>query len=830
MSPPDLIGGVAAPTYAGSNARLSPRIIYMARAAHHRERGPVRPWRPLPGLGWPRDDVAGGRCDLDDRAGTTSPLTPTAWRQAPLSQWERGEGPGEWGEVRGVHLRLTFPGANPHPRLEPFAPQATVVSYFLGNDPEAWRPAVPVWGGVRYVDLYPGVDLETGGNGDGAGGSFTWRLVARTPALALPLLGGGNEGRNVRLRVEGADGIALLPPAGGGSEGGRVGGGGLRLTTAVGDFTLPLLAVVAADGAPLALSGEGPQVRGDEVDAPFGSRDGPAGLEGADDLLYGTFLGGSNTDEGYGIALDGTGAAYVTGGTASSDFPTTAGAFDRSLGGDRDAFVAKVNPSGSGLVYATFLGGAAPDVGVGIAVDGTGSAYVTGNTWSPYFPSAFGGLGEDQDAFVVKVNAAGSDLVYSRHLSWWWGGSNARNDDFGCAIAVDGSGAAYITGFSRPSDGPSDAFVVKVNAAGSPTYDYEMLLGGAGDEQASGIAVDWTGAAYVTGTTESADFPTTAGAPDRTLDGERDAFVVKVNSAGSGLSYATFLGGVGDEWASGIAVDGAGAAYVTGRTNSADFPTTAGAFDRTHNGDTDAFVARLRTPRPFWLALEAEWGALTPPMTVGTDQSASACTYVSTSEVEAGQVALTFPLPTQDQYYLWARGMGQGWNQNSFWISVDGGTETHWEIPQVDGAWAWVWARVRTVNLGAGMHTVQFRGREPNARLDRIEISNWLDYTPFVEPCVELPTATFTPTPTHTPTQTATPTPTATWTASPTSTPTGTPTPTATVTDTPTPTNTVTPTPTPTDTCTATATPTPTATPEVEGRLYLPLILRQAVP
>ena len=785
MSPPDLIGGVAAPTYAGSNARLSPRIIYTARAAHHRERGPVRPWRPLPGLGWPRDDVAGGRCDLDDRAGTTSPLTPTAWRQAPLSQWERGEGPGEWGEVRGVHLRLTFPGANPHPRLEPFAPQATVVSYFLGNDPEAWRPAVPVWGGVRYVDLYPGVDLETGGNGDGAGGSFTWRLVARTPALALPLLGGGNEGRNVRLRVEGADGIALLPPAGGGSEGGRVGGGGLRLTTAVGDFTLPLLAVVAADGAPLALSGEGPQVRGDEVDAPFGSRDGPAGLEGADDLLYGTFLGGSNTDEGYGIALDGTGAAYVTGGTASSDFPTTAGAFDRSLGGDRDAFVAKVNPSGSGLLYATFLGGSNTDEGYGIALDGTGAAYVTGGTVSSDFPTTAGAFDQTfngpygADAFVAKGNAAGSSLLYSTFL-----------------------------GGPDPNEWP---------------WEYET---------ASGIAVDWTGAAYVTGTTESADFPTTAGAPDRTLDGERDAFVVKVNSAGSGLSYATFLGGAGDEWASGIAVDGTGAAYVTGRTNSADFPTTAGAFDRTHNGDTDAFVARLRTPRPFWLALEAEWGALTPPMTVGTDQSASACTYVSTSEVEAGQVALTFPLPTQDQYYLWARGMGQGWNQNSFWISVDGGTETHWEIPQVDGAWAWVWARVRTVNLGAGMHTVQFRGREPNARLDRIEISNWLDYTPFVEPCVELPTATFTPTPTHTPTQTATPTPTATWTASPTSTPTGTPTPTptATVTDTPTPTNTVTPTPTPTDTCTATATPTPTATPEVEGRLYLPLILRQAVP
>jgi len=848
-----------------------------------------------------------------------SPRPPDGGHPSPLSQQERGEGPGEWGEVRGVNLRLTFPGANPHPSLEPFAPQDTVVSYFIGSAPEAWHPAVPVWGGVRYVDLYPGVDLEV----TGEEGRWSWRLVVRPDGVGAH---GRTPLQDVRLRVEGADGVELLPPPEVGRE---AGGEGLLLHTAVGDLVLPLLAVVQEDGTPLLLE-RGPQVQGDEVVSPFGpagaavsgplsaaaldtpgdllyatflggggndsgrgiavdgagaayvtgetwssdfpttpgafdptynggqfdtfvakmnaagsgliyaaflgggqgdsgsgiavDRAGAAYVTGATSssdfpttagafdrtpnggadafvvkvnvagsgLVYATFLGGSVWDEGYGIVVDRTGAAYVTGGTDSSDFPTTPGAFDQTYSGDCDAFVVKLNAAGSGLVYAAFLGGRAPDEGNGIAVDGTGAAYVTGDTWSAYFPGDFGWYGEDLDGFVVGVNAAGSGLVYCIRLSWWWGG-HVPNGDSGRAIAVDGSGAAYIAGFTQPIDGSSDVFVVRVTGPGSP---YENFLGGTGDEWASGIAVDWTGASYVTGWTASSDFPTTAGAYDRILGGERDAFVVKVNVMGSGLLYSTFLGGGHEDWGSDIAVDRSGALYVVGSTASSDFPTTAGAFDRTYNGGTDAFVVKLANPRPFWQALEAEWGTLTPPMTTATDALASACTYVLSSEREAGQVVLTFPVPARDTYYVFARGMGQGWGENSFWVSVDGGAETHWEIPQADGTWAWVWDRVLTVSLEPGVHTLRFRGREPNARLDRVEISNWLDYTPSVLPCA------------------ATPTPTATGTASPTSTPTGTPTPTATATGTPTPTatGTASPTGTPTDTSTPTATPTPTGT------------------
>jgi hypothetical protein len=783
-----------------------------------------------------------------------------------------------------------------------------VVSYFIGSAPEAWHPAVPVWGGVRYVDLYPGVDLEV----TGEEGRWSWRLVVRPDGVGAH---GRTPLQDVRLRVEGADGVELLPPPEVGRE---AGGEGLLLHTAVGDLVLPLLAVVQEDGTPLLLE-RGPQVQGDEVVSPFGPAgaavSGPlsaAALDTPGDLLYATFLGGGGNDSGRGIAVDGAGAAYVTGETWSSDFPTTPGAFDPTYnGGQFDTFVAKMNAAGSGLIYAAFLGGGQGDSGSGIAVDRAGAAYVTGATSSSDFPTTAGAFDRTPnggaDAFVVKVNVAGSGLVYATFL-----GGSVWDEGYG--IVVDRTGAAYVTGGTDSSDFPTtpgafdqtyngdgDVFVVKVNASGSDLL-YAAFLGGGSGEDAYSIAVDGTGAAYVTGGTLSSDFPTTPGAFDQTHNSGADAFAVKVNTAGSDLVYATFLGEGSDNWGYGIAVDGTGAAYVTGGTQhyslersysvkklnaagndlvyatfppgwgesecgraiavdetgavyvtgwttgyppyptmtdafvakldasgnplygillggrnneygfgiavdgtavyvtgdtwSSDFPTTAGAFDRTYNGGTDAFVVKLANPRPFWQALEAEWGTLTPPMTTATDALASACTYVLSSEREAGQVVLTFPVPARDTYYVFARGMGQGWGENSFWVSVDGGAETHWEIPQADGTWAWVWDRVLTVSLEPGVHTLRFRGREPNARLDRVEISNWLDYTPSVLPCA------------------ATPTPTATGTASPTSTPTGTPTPTATATGTPTPTatGTASPTGTPTDTSTPTATPTPTGT------------------
>ena len=334
-------------------------------------------------------------------------------------------------------------------------------------------------------------------------------------------------------------------------------------------------------------------------------------------LVYAGFLGGSGIDVGNGIAVDGAGNAYVTGETSSAaaTFPETTGVFQAANGGDIDAFVAKVNPTGSALVYAGFLGGSGDDVGHGIAVDGAGNAYVTGYTTSTAatFPETTGVFqaanGGGIDAFVAKVNPAGSALVYAGFL----GGSG---DDVGHGIAVDGAGNAYVTGstdsaadtfpettgvFQAANGGGDDAFVAKVNPTGSALV-YAGFLGGSGFDLGNGIAVDGAGNAYVTGYTDStaATFPETTGVFQADNGGGVDAFVAKVNPTGSALVYAGFLGGSGLDVGNGIAVDGAGNAYVTGETCStaATFPATTGVFQAAYGGGYDAFVARIATVLP----------------------------------------------------------------------------------------------------------------------------------------------------------------------------------------------------------------------------------------
>ncbi len=334
----------------------------------------------------------------------------------------------------------------------------------------------------------------------------------------------------------------------------------------------------------------------------------PAGSE----LAYATFLGGSNRDDGGAIALDGAGHAYVAGSTDSSDFPTTPGAFDTSYNGGRygDAFVVKLNPAGSELAYATFLGGSNDDYGGAIALDGLGDVYVAVGTSSSDFPTTPGAFDTSfngrSDVFVVKLNLAGSRLVYATFL----GGGN---DDYGFDIAVDGAGSVYVTGLTVSNNFPTtpgafdtsnnggngDAFVAKLNSAGSDLV-YATFLGGSDSDYGWAIALNGTDNAYVTGRTASSDFPTTPGAFDTSFNGYTDAFVVKFNPTGSDLVYATFLGGSDLDDSRAIALDGMGHAYLMGETESNNFPTTPGAFDRSFNGYTDAFVAKLtmRDPMP----------------------------------------------------------------------------------------------------------------------------------------------------------------------------------------------------------------------------------------
>ena len=340
-------------------------------------------------------------------------------------------------------------------------------------------------------------------------------------------------------------------------------------------------------------------------------------------LSYSTYLGGSDMDYANGIAVDPSGNAYVTGYTASTDFPLV-NPVQSSPGGGTcsedgvdttacfDAFVTKLNPTGTALVYSTYLGGSNEDYGAGIAVDASGNAFVAGYTNSTDFPVQNALQSENAggwDAFVTELSADGASLIYSTY----WGGSS---DDIGTGVAVDSSGNAYISGYTDSPDFPvtpgalqvnygggnHNGFVVKFNSGGAQ-LGYSTFLGGNSDDYAYGVAVDSAGDAYLTGATNSTNFPNVNAFQPNYAGGLcavapntfpcYDAFVAKLNPAGSALIYSTYLGGTGSDYGYAIALDGSSNAYVTGYTTSTNFPTTAGAFQQVFGGSYDSFVAKL---------------------------------------------------------------------------------------------------------------------------------------------------------------------------------------------------------------------------------------------
>ncbi|PYV04502.1 MAG: hypothetical protein DMG26_07295, partial [Acidobacteria bacterium] len=318
-------------------------------------------------------------------------------------------------------------------------------------------------------------------------------------------------------------------------------------------------------------------------------------------LSYSTYLGGASFDDAYGIALDASGNAYVAGLTQSSPFPTTSGAFQTASPGGSNAFVCKFSPAGS-LLYSTYLGGTNTDQALAIAVDSSGSALVTGQTFSSNFPTTAGAFkatyGGKGDGFVTKLSADGSSLLYSTYV----GGSGL---DEARGIAVDSGDNAYITGetfstdfplssaFQTANKGNEDGFVAALSSSGSLVYS--TYLGGSGFDQPNGIAIDSMGRAYVTGSTNSSDFPVANAHQSacKSCPSLNDAFVAEIGAGGSGLVYSTYLGGSGEDQGRGIAVDAQDNAYVTGVTFSADFPATSGAFQRTRLGSASAFVTKI---------------------------------------------------------------------------------------------------------------------------------------------------------------------------------------------------------------------------------------------
>jgi hypothetical protein len=540
---------------------------------------------------------------LSRGAGYALSLTPT---EAVLSLKDSGVRPGASPMKRtadhgprtaDLSFRMKLVGADPAPLTAGVDELPGKSNYFLGSDPEKWRTNVPNYAKVRYQDVYPGVDLVYYGKQ----GKLEYDFVVAP----------GADPNSIKLSFQGAERIAIDEET-----------GDLVLSAHRRElrFHKPLALQPATTNGPAMVGTTARGPRAAEVKAEYVlaanhqvhfqvspyDRSRPLVIDPS--FPYTTYLGGTLLDQGFSIAVDSTGNAYVGGTTGSANFPITKGAY---LVAGVPSFVSKLNSSGSSLIYSTYFSGA---LITGLAVDPSGNAYLTGNASStlPIFPSGtpchvvqctFGGA--NTDAFAAKLNAAGSGLIYSTFL----GGSG---NDKGSGIAVDDQGNAYLTGITLSSDffhttpngystacsscpTLSDAFVTEINSTGSALL-YSTFLGGGNTDQGLGIALDNHGKIYVTGFTLSTNFPATLGAFQSLNKGGGDAFVTKLDPTLSGsnsLVYSTCLGGVNQDVGQGIAVDSAGNAYIAGFTVSSDFPTSLGAFQTSKKGAVAAFVTKL---------------------------------------------------------------------------------------------------------------------------------------------------------------------------------------------------------------------------------------------
>jgi hypothetical protein len=477
-------------------------------------------------------------------------------------------------------VRLGFVGGNPAAVVAGRELLAAKSNYFIGNDPKQWHTNVPNYAAVEYRQIYPGVDAVF--HGDNRRLEFDFDIAP------------GADPHAIALEVDGARQIRL---------------------DRAGDLLLRMQAtgnLIMAKPRVYQRSPEGRhEIAGHYV---LGARNRIAfALDPYDrtqplvidpTVEYATYLGGSGSDYAEGIAVDSSGNAYVTGNTSSTNFPTVDPY--ESAG---TAFVSKLNPTGSALVYSTYLSGAGA---YAIAVDSAGSVYVTGSaqsglpTMNPYQATSHGTV---YNAFVTKLDASGSALIYSTYL----GGDYA---DEGFGIAVDSSGSAYVTGLTNSAGFPTvnpiqatcndcavsanlfdgDAFVTKFSPDGSSLV-YSTYLGGSAQDWGQSITVDSSGSAYVTGLTQSTNFPTAnafqpANASTMLATTGESAFVSKLNPSGSALVYSTYLGGSAEDYGSGIAVDSAGSAYVTGFAQSHNFPTM-NPYQATMRGANNAFVTKF---------------------------------------------------------------------------------------------------------------------------------------------------------------------------------------------------------------------------------------------
>ena len=577
-------------SFEANEGQTDPRVKFLAR-----------------GPGYTLFLTQGGEAVLTLRKPTAKPKSLRAAAHAPAAEPEPET------VTPSAVVRMSLAGANRTPQLEGVDELPGKANYFIGNDQTKWRTNVPLFTKVKYRDVYRGVDLVYYGNQKELEYDFIIAPGADPHSVTLKFTGPKKLSRDAK------GGLIL------GVKGGAVRLGKPRIYQEI-------------DGARKEISGGYEFKNANEVSFQVAAYDRSRPLIIDPVLGYSTYLGGSVSDIGYGIAADSGGNAYVTGLAVSIDFPTTAGAYQTTAptnAGAGNAFVTKLNPAGSALVYSTYLGGSTvttcphdfasgcrcADQGAGIAVDAAGHAYVAGWTCSTDFPTTLGAFQPTlhglQNAFATKLKSDGTGLVYSTYL----GGSDS---EWGFGVAVDSQDNAYLTGATCSSDFPvtpsafqalyqgnprqpinnqivcgSNAFVSKLSsntilsnlnpALPEPvSLTYSTYLGGTSGDVAFGIAVDSQGNAYATGFTYSTNFPVVSPAFQMSHlapPGAGNAFVSKLNPAGAGsqsLVYSTYLGGSGGDEAFGIAADSQGSAYVTGFTCSANFPVTPLAFQTTY--------------------------------------------------------------------------------------------------------------------------------------------------------------------------------------------------------------------------------------------------------
>jgi hypothetical protein len=543
---------------------------------------------------------------------------------------------------RAPAMRMQLIGSAADPRVQGVDALPGKVNYFRGKDAANWQTGVPIYQRVRYSAVYPGIDLVYYGKSQQLEYDFIVAPGADPGAIKLAFAGVERTTVDARgdliLKTAGAPPLRFQTPViyqtdGGGRhavDGGYVRRGPHQIGFRVGayDRTRPLIidpvlsystylggsrtdggdgiAVDATGAVYVAGTTSSTDFPGVNAVPPqndlFIAKLTPDGTA----LVYATILGGNATvgargGDGAHIAVDAAGAAYVFAETSSSDFPTV-NAFQPAYGGLQDAVVVKLSADGSRLIYSTYLGGSWTEYSHGIAVDATGAAYLGGATLSQDFPADTAlnptSASDFLRAFVTKLAPDGSALVYSAYLGTVV--SDLTN------IAVDSLGAAYVVGVTDFDGedgalvnpflgirGAQDAFIFKVAPDGKSLV-YSTGFGGSYSDRPFGVAVDASGAAYVTGGTESGDFPTTSNAvqPQHDRDGWLHVFVVKFAPEGGAMIYGTYLAGSRPDIGAAIAVDTAGAAYVTGKTDSSDFPTV-NAIQPALHGATDAFISKL---------------------------------------------------------------------------------------------------------------------------------------------------------------------------------------------------------------------------------------------